>query len=428
MEGIGLAREAGDPILEAKARLNLVGHVYGPTGRIEEAVGQIHAVLAGADAPHMAVLKGIALMNLGNVRWVEGNAKEGERRLRQAARLFRNAGLLHRESAVANNLAALFAESGDLAKSAWWARRALRLAETFSQREHATSARLNLISSLLTLGKAPQAQTQIELTLAQARSQMQEIRLAHAHLRKACSALLLGDGEALREAAREAVLLFREFSHPREAASSLAHYARYCHQLRCPEQWTAFLHDLGFDPLPLLERAQDATLPLLRALHQWSSPMEPALRDGRLSPFSGLPEDSADALVFLAEDRLEGIERGEDPSGSRALVARMEALPHFEIQVASLLLRETAPGRLGRADGARCGRLLRRCAGGVHGLRLLGRILQRGGLHPRSQWEREARRRLVFFRSRNPPWAWEALLRFPEVRKAAERLDPAPPP
>lgn len=420
LEGIRLAQACGNVLLEAKARLNLVGRVYGPTGRIDEATRELHSVLASPDVPGMVLLKGISLMNLGNALWFGGDPKKGETQLRKAANLLRRTGFAHRETQAANNLSALLGETGEFVKGAWWARRAINRADLFAQRAHQMGARLNLVSSLLAMGETRQASAHIETCSALAQAQGQRIDLAHALQRRAYLALLDGDGNRLAVSSREAVALFCELSQLRDAASSAWSYARYCRQLRSPELWGTFVDGLPHDHLPQIASCDESWARLFSALQSWASKEEGSPDD----LFAAFPPgtDSLESVLFLAESCLEHLEAYPGRPCLQRTLIRLHPWHHFEGEMASLLLRKVGGSRWKQREKKHLGNKLWRCAGGVHGLRLLGLLFAEGSLAPRPYWERLVRQRLAFFRDRNPTWAWEALLRFPEVKTMAARL------
>jgi hypothetical protein len=94
----------------------------------------------------------------------------------------------------------------------------------------------------------------------------------------------------------------------------------------------------------------------------------------------------------------------------------IEAWPHFEAKLAFLLVDRLVHGRWTKNTLIQAQKLLKRSVGGVHGLRLLGLLVQKKGLARREEWERLAGQRMAFVKAHSPAWAWRALMRFPEVR------------
>jgi tetratricopeptide (TPR) repeat protein len=420
LEGVRLADEAGDVLLGAKARLNLVGRVYGPTGRTNEAKSHLHSVLAAPEVPGMVLLKGVSLMNLGNAHWFGGDPASGERYLRQSAQVFRRAGLPHRESAVANNLAALYSESGKFPKVIWWARRSMASGRMYSGRGAYEASRTNLASALLAGGMAEQALRTTQHSLKESQSRNARSNMAHAQYRTAYAAFQLGDIHRVIESSLSAFDLFKNLNMGRFVLPSLNPVFRLYHQLGLRERARGFWEDSVQNLSHFRGSLEDA--PSLEVIHfeAWISPSECSQATPAMSADLP-PNETSDGLCWQLEDAMASGDRARLEGALDHLEGHLPRWPHIEAKWAAALGRRLSAGRMSREERHRCERLLRRCAGGVHGLRLIAFLLQEKGLDARGRWERIASRRLAFVRQHSPPWAWEALLRFPEVRALAER-------
>ena len=321
-----------------------------------------------------------------------------------------------KEAEVANNLAALYSEMGHFGQCGWWSRRAMIIAKTGAQRTVYDAARDNRISALLAEGRAEAASRLVEESAREAHSQNYMGGQAHAWHRASYCSLEKGLFSDVLGLSFKAHSAFLKISQPREATLSLHPAAKLLRHLGARNQARKLFLSEGISPDPVFGNQGSPTTPLLLEFFEW-------MRTGRVWVVSKAPsaadpstEEQLETLTWRCEDCLaEGKQ-----AAARALINQIFPLakrwPHFEAKLASLLMTRLIHCQWDQSEILELQPLLKRCVGGVHGLRLLGFLLQEKSLRGRPEWERLAERRLAFVKAHSPAWAWRALMRFPEVR------------
>ena len=416
LRGLALAREAGDPLLVLKARLNLSGRLYGPTGRIAEAEEQLRLALAEARDPAASSLRAAAASNLGIVLLLTGRADEGISLLETTYRSARRAGLGPLLGQIATNLTGLHCEAGRFAMALRWAERAVAVLDTFAMRQQLLQAKVALAQNQVCLGQAA-AVVEAMPEVARRAAALEQPDIEGEAREKLAQALALeGDLDGALAEMRTALRIHEAAGNTRGFAVSLGSLGGLLLAIGDLDQARWIWNDVGaerflsagaVDPLAHLALARQHAMIAGTVPHRERP--DAFLREAEEGP----AEERLERLLWTCEGALED---GRDDAARRHLETVSEALPacpHHEARVRAaridLLLNGTAPPAS----------LLRQCRGGVWGLRLSCELSARG--------KRVARRRagdaLEFVRRHAASWAWDRIGAYPEVAAVLGRDD-----
>jgi class 3 adenylate cyclase/tetratricopeptide (TPR) repeat protein len=119
----------------ARALLNLVGRVYGPTGRYDEGRNCLEKLLSLPKFDGDAVFRVVALMNLGLIERHRENFKLAKKYYKRSLNYARKEKLILRETAVIINLVLLLYEMGSFYEGLKLVRRGAMLSQNLLQKE-----------------------------------------------------------------------------------------------------------------------------------------------------------------------------------------------------------------------------------------------------------------------------------------------------
>jgi len=398
-ESLAIYRSASDTIGVGKTLVNLVGGVYGPTGRMEEAEACLHRAIALAPQVGDSVFRSMAEMNLGIITWQKGDSKRAAAHLTRALRSASNRGMLTGKTLAANNLAGLCYESEDFARALHYSRLAHDLASALGHRQLALESASNLCSAEIKVGHAHRAGM-----------------LAREHL-----------PFALHSGARTLVAQF----YGTQAQTAFLD-CRFEEGFRCARQSEALFRELGLRRFELFEFAE-----VLRALRDLGETSRAGRLIRRIGGQKRLAEEGrqyslpGSFQVLLGgpggceendlDARLLRLEESAVPEGRsarsilRLLPAPSPSLAH-EIRV-RLTYRRVVLGET--PEPWKVLQLLGRSLGGIWGLRLLGLLYRQArgeGARPRARSIRlRALRHLYHCHRESPAWSWDRVRSFPEI-------------
>jgi len=135
IQSLKIATENNDHFGMARALLNLVGRVYGPTGRHEEGKKSLEILLALPKYKDISVFKVVALMNLGLISRFNNDRDKALLYYSKALRSITKWKLFSRKTAVYCNMITTLYEMGCFSKSIMNARKAMMISEALSQRD-----------------------------------------------------------------------------------------------------------------------------------------------------------------------------------------------------------------------------------------------------------------------------------------------------
>ena len=420
LKGIELARQAKDYATQGKAYVNLVGRVYGPTGRLEEAKKALNKALALPKGPDQAVFRAIASMNLGVVNLSQGHSTAAETNLMSAYRCSIRGLLGPQQGTICGNLGAHFNEQYRFSKAVYWFKKAELNLETFAIRGTLLEAREILAQAYLGLGRADNANSILQNLTHQARIQSNPRILALASLGLAQVALLKGSICDFLALCKHALDRLGPQSYPNDMAYALYEALNFYQTLGAQKRAleiaekcnlsrflsrTDLMGDLKGTLVHLMEWAHGATQSTL-TLGMLANQKE-----------AYLPSDLLEAHLSLAMRYTEAGKAQEAESVLSSAEQLCEEKPLFESQLRLVQVRVRLAGKAEMADERLARRLLGRCHGGVSGTRLACQMALVSGGRKRTRWLNDARERLSVLQANSPDWAWEAICKFPEVNQ-----------
>lgn len=119
----------------ARSLLNLVGTVYGPSGRLKEGEESLAKILALPGFEEDTVFRVIALMNLGSICIQQGKFDVAKDFFRKSLRYADEGKLLSRKTTIYSNMITLAYWTGDYDKSLSYSKKGMELSKLFSQRD-----------------------------------------------------------------------------------------------------------------------------------------------------------------------------------------------------------------------------------------------------------------------------------------------------
>jgi tetratricopeptide (TPR) repeat protein len=430
LKGIELAEKAKDYATQGKAYVNLVGRVYGPTGRLKEAKEALDMALALPKGPDQAVFRTMAMMNLGVVNRHLGNLAEAETNFIAAYDLSSRAFLGPQKGAICCNLGAL---SNDLYRSeraVHWSRKAESILESFALRGILLNAQEILSAAYLDMGRSTDAKAMLELISHQAQVQSDTRISALAHKGLAQAAQLEGDIREFLRLGLRALEGLGSQSHPTDFAFTIYMVLDFLRMLGQKERGGDIAERLG-----MVGFLKQADLPSnlrnsLTRLAKWAqgrakSSLSSSEMAGTNQAY--LPEDSLEAHLSRAVCHAESGNAKEAESVMSSAEQLCEEKPLFESQLRLLQVRVRLAGMADVQDERQARRLLARCHGGIHGTRLACQMALVTDARATRRWLKDARERLAVLEAHSPDWAWGAICKFPEVNQVLA-LEPIVPP
>lgn len=423
MGGLRFYQEAGDIAGVGKSYVNLVGLVYGPTGRLDEAKACLERSLALPQGPDQTVFRTMAAMNLGLVNKYQGDIKGAARWLRSAHRLAALGSLGPQQGNIADNLGALYCDLGKFERAVTWGRRSVKSLDTFAMRGIAQNAKYNLAVALLSTGRSEKV-TELLVRVARQAQQTSNLQVqASAAQALSQAAFQNGDLESCLTYASAALRQFFELKNGRDFRFTLLGPALLFYALQSLEKARAYWAAEEVQAR-LAETQPNAVADAsLHRVHSWMEGHVPQgdaiagyLREGEETS----PEEHLERMLWLAEAELRAGNHEAVSDLTRLARKALGAWPHFDAKVRYLGLNASV-GTLSREDDREARVLIRRSRGGVWGLRLLCLLTLRDEAKKARELSlRTARNRLTFIREHSPAWAWAKLSAFPEVAQVLQ--------
>lgn len=414
-----LYEKIGDTDGIGKCYVNLVGGIYGPTGRLEEARGCLEKALALPEEAGQSVWRTMAAMNLGAVSKHLGEPDLAQSLFQKAYQLAVRGRLGPQRGMVSGNLCGLLLERGHFAEAAVWGKRAVSVLDRFAIRGVLLNAQYNLAAAHLSTGNASSVRENLGKVLLSAERQRNLHVTAMAHQGLIQAALATGDLQAALDHAETAMRLFRTLDNGRDFRFSLASALPLFYSLGCHQEAGQFLAKTGAEEYlsqspgdPLLDKT-------LQRFGAWIRMDKGALSSPEAfvdEAGSDFPEERLERILWLCEIAV-GVDSAED---KRALLDRargaLAAWPYFDARLRVMRLELLSQGHLPASRSKEARYLLGRCLGGVFGLRLLCLLWgQERQPQRKSTLRLQGLRHLYFLQSRSPSWAWARVAHFPEV-------------
>jgi len=424
LQGLELYRSCGDTPGEGKSYVNLVGGIYGPTGQLDKAREALEKALALPRGAGQQSWRTTAAMNLGVVLWHSGRQQEAAEAFRGAYREAVRGRLGPQKGMIADNLCALLGEMGSFEEAARWGHRAIATYELFAMRGALQNGRYNYALALLSTGRTAAAASllaDVGRTATLLASRQLAAQAAQGTMQ---GALMDGDLARALDAGGRAIREFLALGNVRDAEFTAAGVGGLFYSLGATREWISFARDLGIGSWGGAVSTPPSRHPGLLRLQRWAKGTpSPCFGEPVGGPQDDLsPEETLECRLWAAEA---AGERGphEVATHLEGLRAALERWPYFDarLRVCRLDLLAGAAG----APEKRCLHLLSRCLGGVWGLRLLCQLVLDAPSKVRAGALRQrALRALYSVHAHSPPWAWERVVAFPEVRAVLKGFRP----
>ena len=162
VRGLEFYRQADDVVGMGKTYVNLVGLVYGPTGRMDEAAKVLGEALALRRGPGQTGFRTLARMNLGAVLRHQGRLEEAGKWYRGALQSAIRGGLGPQRGMIACNLGVLCNDLGDFSGAISACTRAEAILGTFAIRGVLLNAKEIRAEAYLALGRASEGRILLE--------------------------------------------------------------------------------------------------------------------------------------------------------------------------------------------------------------------------------------------------------------------------
>lgn len=245
IKSLELSNKSKDIYGKARALLNLVGRVYGPSGRYEEGMKFLKEILS---LPHFegdAIFRVTALMNLGLILRHLGNFKEAYLYYKKALNLSKKYGLFFKEPFILNNLSQLSYETSKFKKSVDFAKKALEISNATTQKELTLEILNSYSLSLWANGEMKKA---IELSSAT----LEKSKLYHKPYSEALAYIYssISQFEELQflesfENIKKSIDLLQSISCPSECYSSKLEYLRFLEFIKDYNSFKKYLSEWG---------------------------------------------------------------------------------------------------------------------------------------------------------------------------------------
>jgi class 3 adenylate cyclase/tetratricopeptide (TPR) repeat protein len=420
MEAKNLYEEIGDTSGIGKCYVNLVGGIYGPTGRLAEAGACLEKALALPEGPGQSPWRTLAAMNLGVVCNHIGETDRALVLFNRAYQVAVKGRLGPQRGLVAVNLCSVLLESGKFLEAAQWGNRALAVLESFALRGVLLNVAYQLAAAKLSSGFAREAEEALESVRRRSEAQGNEQVSGLASQGLLQAKIFSGDWSGALALARQALAEFQRLSNGRDYRITLAMVGNLCHSLGAREDLVAIWKEVRGDPTLRDVPGTPPSECSLERVRGWmlgdgeyvEHPEEFLTRAGKDNP-----EERLERLLWICEEAMD--QRGEKVTRAYLEMAR-EALsrwPYFDARLRILRLEIRLEGESSPSHRKEACALLGRCMGGVHGLRLLCLLWEK---EPQIQRKKALRlralRRLYFIHANSPGWAWGKVAAFSEVR------------
>jgi class 3 adenylate cyclase/predicted ATPase len=393
------AEKSNDLYAIARALINLVGRVYGPTGRYDEGKAALERILSLQQFEKDTVFRVVALMNLGSILRHQSDFNSASAYYKQSLRFARKGKLLPRQTAIINNLIELAYESGELRKAVSYSKKGIELANNFSQRELYLGISIMFALSLWAKGLTRDA---IQISV----ETKHKAELFDKPYSQAMSSVVIGVSQFeelfLKDALENiinSVHLFESISCGFERLSSILEYLRLLRFLGDDEGFDSAISHWGGEQ-SLLESATSLSLPpsLISVLGKNQS--EPA-EDPDTAFICWLKDRKKDLLIKWRKD----------------LIAKDKLLRYdLKVKWAWAFLYK------GLEPPFNPMRLFSKSKGGVFGLRILALLFEaavKGGNRPLAK---RLRRKIIpllyFVKSNSDEKTWNLLMSEKEIRNA----------
>ncbi len=245
----------------ARALLNLVGRVYGPTGRYEEGKKSLEKLLALPRFEGDAVFRVVSLMNMGSILRHQENLNSSRNNYMKSISLAKKSMLVLRQAAIFSNLIQLYYESHNYDKAIIYSVKGRRLAKAFYQRDLFLDISIHHALSLWAKGKIQEAHSIATETIDMA-------ILYGQNYAQAMSVVVLGVsqyeellfGESI-DNIKKSISFFDKLSCNYEALSSKLEYLRLLYFLGDTKGFSSAIADWGGRE-SLLKESKTFSLPL----------------------------------------------------------------------------------------------------------------------------------------------------------------------
>jgi len=417
--GVALSKQAKDVNGEGKALVNLVGRVYGPTGRLEKARECLGKALALPMGPGQTVFRTMAAMNLATVLWFMGRSTQARKFFMKAFQEGAKGRLGPQRGMIADNLCSMLSEMGRFSESAKWGKRAVQVLDAFAIRGVAQNARYNLSLAYLSSGRSTEVLSLLETVCRQAVASGNSQTHGAARQGVSNAALQVGDiGNALSNASA-ALGVFKEIRNARDYRFTLIGIGGLFYAIGTPQAAREFYETNEVAPF-LKESPGDAVADVgLKRVEEWMSGGSAHRREPERFLKEGAavsPEETLERILWICEGFLEGGQILEVSRWMKDARKALKAWPHFDSRLRVLRLETLIRGSLPPTRMREASLLLSRCIGSVWGLRFLCTLwVQEKDSRRKRRLRRKALERLAFVKEHSPGWAWEKIEAFPEI-------------
>ncbi len=421
--GIRLAKQAGEIALVGLAYVNLVGRIYGPTGRLKEASQAMQEALALPAGPGQSFFRTLALMNLGAVLRHQGRLAAADVQYKSALKCAVRGGLAPQRGMICGNLGVLNNDLGKFVAAAQWCQRAEKSFETFAVRGLLLNAREIRAEASLALGKAEEAKVILEEVArrAQVLGHHQIIGLAEQGLARV--ALLEGRPREFLDRSMRALSAIGAEAGPMDFTLTLYGVLSFFRTLGEKERLLAAAKRFNLRAIVSRDTLRRDLRQSMRRLLAWAGGTDEdgACRKGRGVLHEKLiPEETLELHMALAHRAsAKGSLALAESHLARAASACAER-PLVDSRLRLLQGRCSVFGELSSAERRAARNLLGLCHGGITGARLACQLALLERRTSRDRWLKEAVGRLVQLKTHSPKWAWEAMRGFEEVQRVTE--------
>jgi len=419
LESMAYYQKADDKSGVGKTYVNLVGGVYGPTGRLDQAREVLEKALALPRGPGQGTWRATAANNLGTVLWFQGRTEQAMEILRRAYPEARRVKLGPQQGLIAETLCGLSYETGRFTESIRWGRKAVELYDGFSLRDKAVNARYNLALAYLSAGRAHDVVSELNIAARKAESQGNHHTAGAAHQGLGQAAVHLGRIKTALHHSTTALQQFRKIRNGRDFRFTLIGLGSLYYSLGTQEEareyWRkqrieAFLKNNPGDP------AWDVGVARIR---DWMEGESAHIRSPSRFLMQGQelqPEETLERLFWICEGLLKRNRLVDLRKRIPDLEAALAEWPYFDARLRVLRLRLLAGCVFDGEHRKRALRLLSQCLGGIWGLRLLCALWLRETQGARAvSLRRRALRHLYAIQNDAPAWAWRKVTEFPEI-------------
>jgi len=182
LRALAMAENAGSHKEIARSLLNLVGTVYGPSGRFDDGKRALDKLLNLPRFDGDVVFRVVALMNLGSIVRHQNDFASAFQYYRRSLDHSKKGMLLPRQTAIIANIVQLSYEANLYDKALSYSRRCIELASTFAQRDLHLDATIHYALALWSKGETTSAIQTVSGSIEKAKLFDKPYHLANGHV------------------------------------------------------------------------------------------------------------------------------------------------------------------------------------------------------------------------------------------------------